>query len=135
MAVLGLILLVLAVLVAVGVALSNDGDVDVELLGEAINGLTTGTLFLAGVATGVVGLLGLSLMLRGFKRRRAKRIAHKQQVHSARSDAESLAEENARLQEELARKQAANQADAYPTPTGDSAGQPGRHGPGHTGPQ
>ena len=133
MVAIGLILLVLAILVAVGIALSNTGEVDVELLGEAITGLTTGTLFLAGVATGVVGMLGLSLMLAGLKRRRTKAQEHKRQVHSARSDADTLAEENARLQDELQRKQAANKADAYPTSSGDRAGQSGRHAPGHPG--
>lgn len=133
MVAIGLILLVLAVLVAVGIAVSNTAEVDVELFGQALDGLTTGTLFLVGVATGAVATLGLMLMLAGLKRRRTKAQEHKRQVHSARSDADSLAEENARLQEELERKQSANKADAYPTSSGDKAGQSGRHAPGHTG--
>ena len=137
MVAIGLILLVLAVAVALGIALDNTSDVDVSLFGQELSGLTQGTLFLLGVATGFVAALALGLILSGLKRRRAKKRAQQRQVHAARSDAETLAEENARLQDELARKQAASQADSYPTTTvGDSsapASPPGRHAPGRTG--
>ena len=100
MVAIGLILLVLAVAVALGIALDNTSEVDVSLFGQDLSGLTQGTLFLLGVATGFVAALALGLILSGLKRRRTKKLAHKRQVHAARSDAETLAEENARLQDE-----------------------------------
>lgn len=131
---LGIVLLVLALALTVGVALDNDVNADVSAFGQDVSGLTQSTLFLAGVATGFVAALALGLILAGLKRRRAKALAHKRQVHAARSDAETLAEENARLQDELAREQAASKADAHPTPVEQSpahAKDSARHGSGH----
>jgi uncharacterized protein HemX len=131
MVVLGVLLLLLAVALVVGVALDNDVSTDVSVFGQEVTGFTTGTLFLAGVATGFVLALSLGLVLAGLKRRRAKEQARQRQVRAARSDADSLAEENARLQDELARKQAA-EADSYPTPVEPAHGTDGaRHGSGH----
>ena len=115
MVVLGILLLVLVVAVAISVAVENDGSTDVSVFGQDVSGLTQGTLFLAGLVAGVLAALALGLVLAGLKRRRTKKLAYKRQVSAARSDADNLAEENARLQDELARKQAATQADSYPT--------------------
>ena len=125
----GLVLLVLAVLVALGVVLPNTEEVQAEAFGVSLEGVSVGGLFLMGVVTGVVGALALGLVLGGLKRRRAKAVAHKRQVHSARSDAETLAEENARLQGALQQEQAAKQQDAYPVASGDATPPgSGRHG-------
>jgi hypothetical protein len=51
MVVLGVLLLLLAIALTVGVALDNDVSTDVSMFGQEVTGFTTGTLFLAGVAT------------------------------------------------------------------------------------
>lgn len=134
MVAIGIILLVLAIVFAVGIALDNNVNTDVSWFGQELSGLTQSTLFLLGLATGFLAALGLGLVLAGLKRRRAKEAAHRRQVEAARSDADSLAEENARLQDELARKQAANRADAYPARTDDApahGSDSARHGNEH----
>lgn len=134
MVVIGILLLVLVLVLTVGVALDNDASADVSVFGQEVSGLTQSTLFLTGLATGFVAALALGLVLAGRKRRRAKELAHKRQVSAARSDADSLAEENARLQDELARNQEASKADSYPTPVERSTSQgtdATRHGGGH----
>ena len=132
MVVIGILLLLLAVALTAAVVLGNDVSTDVSVFGQEVSGLTQGTLFLVGVATGFVTALALGMILGGLKRRRAKELARRRQVDAARSDVDSLAEENARLQDELARKQAAAKADSYPSPVEPAHG-PGsaRHAPGH----
>jgi len=124
----GLILLVLALVLAVGIVVGNDASTDISVFGLEVSGLTQGTLFLVGAATALVVALALALMVGGLKRRRTKALAHKRQVQTARSDADTLAEENARLQDELARKAAASKA-VPPASVEQSAA----HGPGSAG--
>lgn len=105
MIVVGVVLLVLSALLTAGIALFNGGEVtDAEVFGVSLSNVSLGGLFVAGVVTGVVGALGLGLMLTGSARKRHKKVATKRQVHSARTEAETLAEENARLQEQLERE-------------------------------
>ncbi len=120
MVALGLVLLVLAVLLTLGLVLSNGGDLSgAEAFGVSLTNVSIGGLFLTGVVTGVVGTMGLTLMLGGFARGRSKKVRSKRAVSSARGEAETLAEENARLQEQLAQQRA-----AAPPPPGSTA----RHG-------
>lgn len=125
MIVVGVVLLVLSALLTAGIALFNGGEVtDAEVFGVSLSNVSLGGLFVAGVITGVVGALGLGLMLTGSARKRAKKVATKRQVTSARTEAETLAEENARLQEQLERERTTG---TYPVgddrlqdgPTGD----------------
>lgn len=105
MIVVGVVLLVLAVLATLGVSLFNGGEVNgAEVFGVSLSNVSVGGLFVAGVVAGVVGALGLGLMLTGSARKRHKKSQTKRQVRSARSEAETLAEENARLQEQLERE-------------------------------
>ena len=105
MIVIGVVLLILAVLASLGVSLFNGGEVNgVEVFGVSVDNVSVGGLFIAGVITGVVGALGLGLVLSGSARKRHKKVAVKRQVKSARTEAETLAEENARLQEQLERE-------------------------------
>lgn len=105
MIVVGVVLLVLAVLATLGVSLFNGGEVSgAEVFGVSLSNVSVGGLFVAGVVAGVVGALGLGLMLTGSARKRHKKSQTKRQVRSARSEAETLAEENARLQEQLERE-------------------------------
>jgi hypothetical protein len=116
---LGLVLLVLAVLLTLGIVLFNSDASGAEAFGVSLTNVSIGGLFLTGVITGAVGALGLALMLAGLARRRAKAARSKNAVRSARGEAETLAEENARLQDELSRERS--------TPATDTTSARGRH--------
>ena len=112
MVALGLILLVLSVALAAGIVLSNTESVSAEAFGVSLSNVSVGGLFLLGTAVGAVAMLGLGLMLVGAARKRAKKRAHKREVEYVRTEQESLAEENARLQAELEQERT---APAYPS--------------------
>lgn len=133
---LGIVLVVLSGAFALGVALSNTSHTQAEAFGVSLSNVTLGGLFLAGVATGAVLLLGLALMLAGGGRKSRRRRAAKAEVKGVRTERAGLADENARLQEELVaeRGRAVSPAavapagsDPYPTRqdehTGDRATQ------------
>ena len=107
MVALGLVLLVLAVLLTLGVVLFNTDPANAEVFGVTLSNVSVGALFLVGVITGALGALGLTLWLGGAARKRHKRVEAKRQVRSARGEAETLAEENARLAEQLERERTA----------------------------
>ena len=98
---LGIVLLVLSGVFALGVALSNTSSTQAEAFGVSLSNVTLGGLFLAGVVTGAVLLLGLTLLLAGLARKRHRRRAVKAEVKGVRNERSGLAEENLRLQEEL----------------------------------
>ena len=114
MAALGLLLLLLSGALTAVVVVQNTDAAHVSVLGQSFSGLTLGQLFAAGVVTGAVAMLGLSMMVAGARRRRARRLAARQEVRDVRDERESLAEENARLQRELEQTRS---ADVYPTET------------------
>lgn len=116
MVALGLFLLLIAGAVTAGMVIQNTDASTVTLLGQAVTG-TLGGLFVAGVITGVAALLGITLMLAGARRRRARRIGLKRQVRDARGEKESLEEENLRLKRELESTREAQPA--YPTDQSD----------------
>jgi hypothetical protein len=124
MAALGLILLVLSGALTAVVALNNTDATSVSAYGYSLSNLTTGQLFLFGALTGLVAGLGLALMIAGAGRRRVRRRTLKSEVKAVRSERESLADENARLQEELERERSTRV-----TPMPDDAVYPveGRH--------
>ena len=101
MVALGLVLLVLCVLLAVGISLPNTETVSAEAFGVSLSNVSLGGLFLLGLATGALAMVGLGLILLGAARARAKKRAVKREVSTVRTEQESLAEENARLQAEL----------------------------------
>ena len=115
MIVLGVLLLVFAILVALGIVFGNGEAVEAELFGVSLDNVSVGGLFLVGVITGALAMLGLGLMLLGAARKRAKRVAAKREVSNVRGERESLAEENARLQSELERT---NHASSTPVDSG-----------------
>lgn len=103
MIILGTILLVLAVIVILGTVFTNGEAIpDLSILGVSVSDVSAGGLFLGGVVTGVVGMLGLSLLLGGGARKRHKAVERKREVKSVRGQAETLEQENARLRDELA---------------------------------
>lgn len=122
MVALGLVLLVLASLFTLGIVFSNTDPANAAAFGVSLSGVSIGGLFLAGVVTGVVGMLGLTLFLGGGLRRRHKRVAAKREVRSVRGEAETLAEENARLERELEQTRATT---PYPE---DTTPEPRRRG-------
>lgn len=124
MIVVGVVLLVLAVLATLGVSLFNRGEVmQAEVFGVSLDNVSVGGLFVAGVIAGVIGALGLGLMIAGSSRKRHKKTAVKREVKSVRGEASTLAEENARLQEQLERERTttARPGDSAGTTAADSA--------------
>jgi hypothetical protein len=120
--VLGLLLLVISGALIAGMVVQNTDAAHASVFGQALSGLTLGSLFAAGALTGAVALFGLLLMLSGARRRRARRVGLKRQVRDVRDERENLAEENARLKSELdSSRRTAGQpmadAPAYPSDT------------------
>ena len=120
MVALGLILLILAGALTAVVAINNTDATSIAAYGYSLTNLTTGGLFAFGALTGLVAGLGLAMMIAGAGRRRVRRRGLKSEVKAVRSERESLAEENARLQEELERERTTrvtpmhDDADVYP---------------------
>ena len=116
---LGLILLLLSGALTAVIALNNTDATSVSAYGYSMTNLTTGQLFLFGALTGLVAGLGLAMMIGGASRRRVRRRGLKSEVKAVRSERESLAEENARLQEQLDRERTSRTSvdgtEVYPT--------------------
>jgi hypothetical protein len=119
----GAVLLVLCVLLAAGIALSNTESSAAEAFGVTLSNVSVGGLFLLGVAVGALAMLGIGLMIAGAARKRHKKTALKREVRSARGRQETLAEENARLQEELQQSRAAGLPDAGTVDDGSGRGR------------
>lgn len=118
MVALGLVLLVLCVLLAVGISLPNTETVSAEAFGVSLSNVSLGGLFLLGLATGALAMVGLSLILLGAARQRANKRAVKREVSTVRNEQETLAEENARLQAELEQR-----PQGYPPPAEPGTGR------------
>ena len=133
MVVVGAVLLVLCLLLGAGIALSNTETTSAEAFGVSLSNVSLGGLFLLGCVLGALAMLGVSLMLAGAARKRAKKRALRHEVRSVRGEQESLAEENARLAAELDRERSTSPA-AYPEDSPRYADAPvtergrGRHG-------
>jgi uncharacterized integral membrane protein len=112
MVVLGLLLLLASGALTAVVVMQNTDAASVSAFGQTTSGLTLGGLFLAGAVAGAIAILGLTMILAGASRRRARRLGLKQEMRDARGERESLAEENLRLQRELAA--ARDSAAVYP---------------------
>lgn len=102
MAILGLLLLVCAAGLAVNVVLENTSSINVDVLGASYS-LSPGWLFVAGIATGVIGLLGASILVAGMTRARRRRAA----LAESSSSVEYLQAERDRLAVELERERSA----------------------------
>jgi hypothetical protein len=119
MVVLGLLLLLAAGALTAAVVLANTDAATVAAFGQSASGLTIGGLFLAGAITGAIAILGLTMMLAGLARRRTRRVGLKREMRDVRDERETLAEENARLRDELAASRSTTYAgaDVYPDDT------------------
>ncbi|MCA1712857.1 MAG: hypothetical protein LC789_14960 [Actinobacteria bacterium] len=115
MVVLGLLLLLASGVFTAGIVLSNTDATSASAFGVSLSNVSVGGLFLAGALAGLVFGLGLAIMLAGAARKRARRKGMKSQVKAVRSERESLAEENARLQAELEQNRSGSgTGDVYP---------------------
>lgn len=101
MAILGLLLLLSAAGLAVNVVVQNTSSISVDAVGEAFS-LSPGWLFVAGVATGVIAMLGVSMLVAGMARARRRRSA----LVNSRSSVQDLQAERDRLAVELERERA-----------------------------
>jgi flagellar biosynthesis component FlhA len=107
MIVLGLLLLVAAVVVTIGIVTSHTVSTHLDLFNsQVIDKFSTGELFVLGIITGIVGLLGLFLLLGGTRRAGRKRRELRTERKSKRQRERELREENARLAEQLERERA-----------------------------
>lgn len=129
MVVLGLILLVLCLVLGAGIVLSNTDPSSAEAFGVSLSNVSIGGLFLLGAAVGALAMLGFGLMLVGAARKRAKKLRLKREVKDVRSEQETLAEENARLQAQLEQERTSYPADGAPADTSpaDDADVRGKH--------
>ena len=117
MAVLGLILLALCGTLAAGVYLSNTEMVHTaQAFGVSLDNVSIGGIFLVGALTGIVAMLGLSMLLAGLARGRRRRIERKRLMREKAGTTEELARENERLAAELEERRR-NEAAVYPTET------------------
>jgi uncharacterized membrane protein len=101
----GLIVLIAAAVVALAGVAANSGSAhplggDFAILGQHMNGLSTGQLFLWGIVVGVVGMLGLSLMVRPLTRRLASR-GSRRELKGSRRETAVLVLERDRLAQQL----------------------------------
>jgi hypothetical protein len=99
MLLLGLILIIAAAGVSIDVVLKNTSALDVSAFGQTFS-TTPGWLFVAGLAAGAVGVLGVLLMTGGIGRARQRRATLKdlKQTHGT---TEQLQAERDRLAAEL----------------------------------
>jgi uncharacterized integral membrane protein len=116
MIVLGLLLLLASGALTFGVVLHNTDTVSIAAFGQTASNLTLGELFLAGVVTGALAILGLTMILAGASRSRARRVVRKRAMRDAVDERETLAGENARLRSELASTHSDDEA-VYPDDT------------------
>jgi uncharacterized membrane protein YcjF (UPF0283 family) len=72
-AVLGLILLAAAGVLTAAVVTSNTDSLTVDLWGATVNNVTLGVVFVAGMITTVVAVVGLGLLMGGLRRNRRLR--------------------------------------------------------------
>lgn len=123
MVVLGLILLVLCLVLGAGIVLSNTDPSSAEAFGVSLTNVSIGGLFLLGASLGALAMLGLGLMLVGAARKRAKKLRLKREVQDVRSEQETLAEENARLQAQLQQERTTSPNDGTAEEGADARGK------------
>ncbi|MEP6696633.1 MAG: hypothetical protein ABJA34_07120 [Pseudonocardiales bacterium] len=122
MLILGLLLLVAAAVLTLGVLVAPTARVNVELFGHLYKNVSAAELFVIGLCTGVVLLVGLVLFFSGSRRGARKRKARRAEDNANRSRESDLQEENARLARELAQQRRSGPASSPPaTPSGSTA--------------
>lgn len=122
MVLLGLLLMLGCIALAVDAVVQNTAAMHAIAFNQPITNMSLGGLFIAGAVMGLVFALGLAMFTGGLgrasRRRRERRLARQ-----SSAEAESLREENARLEEQLAAERDSG-ATAYPAePTPARAGR------------
>jgi type II secretory pathway pseudopilin PulG len=112
MAILGLLLVLAATGLTLDVVFQNTSSISVDALGQTFT-LSSGWLFTAGVITGVVGLLGVTLLLGGMTRARRRQAALAQSRRAARD----LQVDRDRLAAELDQERATTPSPLQPSQT------------------
>ncbi len=92
MVVLGLLLLAAAVVAVIAAVTSNSGSVDIHLWGLSVSHLSVGVVFVIGMVTTVVAVVGLMLFAGGMRRGRRlrkekNRLAHENRQLAAQAEA------------------------------------------------
>jgi cell division protein FtsB len=106
MAIIGLLLLLLALALVIGVVVDNNVQVVFDVFGTTIDDLTVAGLFVAGVLTGLIGVVGLWMMKVGAARSRRRRLQQREERERERSSIEQLAMEREQLEAEKAQLEA-----------------------------
>ena len=106
MAILGLLLLLLALALIIGLVVDNNVQVIFDVFGTTIDELTVAGLFVAGVLTGLIGVLGLWMMKVGAARSRRRRQEAREERERERVSIEQLAMEREQLAAEKAQLEA-----------------------------
>ena len=124
MVLLGLLLMLGCVALAVDAVVQNTATMHAIAFNQPITDLSLGALFIAGAVMGLLFALGLAMFTGGLgraaRRRRERRLAEQNSA-----EADSLREQNARLEQQLAAERDADST-AYPAePTPAHTG--GRH--------
>jgi hypothetical protein len=131
---LGLAILVAAVVVGVAGVVVNDGGAhpltdNFAVFGYHVTG-STGTLFLYGIAVGVVGMFGLSLLFAGARRTARRGLLARRELEQSRREAASASRDRDGLAEQQRRESADASTVSGTSPdrssSGDRAGGRGR---------
>ncbi len=122
MAIIGLLLLLLALAVVIGIVVDNNVQVIFSLFGTTVDELTVAGLFVGGVLTAIVGVLGLWMMKVGAARSRRRRIEAREErerervsIEQLALEREQLAQDKAQLEAQLQRERGRAAASARPT--------------------
>jgi uncharacterized protein HemX len=111
MVVLGLLLILACAAVAVDAVVQNSGTIHAIAFNHSVGAVSIGALFVAGCVVGLVFALGMAMFGSGLGR--AARIRRERRaLRRDNAATDSLREENARLEQQLAAERSA--APAYP---------------------
>jgi hypothetical protein len=126
MVLIGLLLMLGCVALAVDAVVQNTAVMHATAFNQPITDLSLGALFIAGAVVGLLFALGLAMFTGGLgraaRRRRERRLAEQRTA-----EADSLREENARLEQRLAVERDGDNATAYPAEPEESRSRIGRH--------
>jgi len=112
MVLLGRLLMLGCVALAVDAVVQNTATTHAIAFNQPITDLSLGALFIAGAVVGLLFALGLAMFTGGLGRA-ARRRRERRAAEQTGAEAESLREENARLEQQLAARDGGT--DAYPS--------------------
>jgi hypothetical protein len=118
-AVLGLILLAAAGVLTAAVVTSNTNSLSVDLWGATVSNLTVGVVFVAGMITTVLAVVGLGLLMGAL--RRGRRLRHERR---------SLRQENKQLSRRVEENDSPTTQPYQPAPARDETEQASADGSG-----